>query len=111
MVDVLLYIPTHYIVRGSSSGIVDKVLDSYPYGREFYTELHTMTAICKLIGILPISLKHCSHDWETNKILSTWYKVHGNLRSLATMDLGEADMNISHHLPVSMQSLVVELSC
>ena len=37
MVDVLLYIPTHYIVWGSSSGIVDKVLDYYPYGREFYT--------------------------------------------------------------------------
>ena len=29
--------PTHYIVRGSSSGIVDKVLDYYPYGREFST--------------------------------------------------------------------------
>ena len=75
MVDVLLYIPTHYIVRGSSSGIVDKVLDSYPYGRELYTELHTMTAICKLIGMLPISLKHCHHDWETNNTLSTWYSV------------------------------------
>ncbi len=39
MVEVLLYIPTHYIVRGSSSAIVDKVLDSYPYGREFYTNI------------------------------------------------------------------------
>ena len=54
MVDFLLYIPTHYSVRGSSSGIVDKVLDSYLYGRELYTELHTMTAIFKLTGILPI---------------------------------------------------------
>ncbi len=24
---------------------------------------------------LVISLKHCSHDWETNKTLSTWYGV------------------------------------
>ena len=24
---------------------------------------------------LAISLKHCSHDWETNKTLSTWYSV------------------------------------
>ena len=29
---------------------------------------------------LAISLKHCSHDWETNKTLSTWSEVHGNLR-------------------------------
>ena len=29
------YIYTHNIVWGSSSGIVDNVLDSYPYGREF----------------------------------------------------------------------------
>ena len=72
-------------------------------------DVHTMTAICKLIGIFPISLKHCCHDWETNKTLSAWYS-HGNLRSLATMDLDEAGVNISHHLPVSMQSLV-ELSC
>ncbi len=37
--------------------------------------MHTMTAICKLIGILAISLEHC---------------IHGNLRSLATIDLGQA---------------------
>ena len=34
-------------------------------------DVHTITAICKLIGIWPISL-NCSHDWETNKTLSTW---------------------------------------
>ena len=33
------YIYTHNIARGSSSGIVDKVLDSYPYGREFNTNI------------------------------------------------------------------------
>ena len=30
---------------------------------------------------LVISLKHCSHDWESNKTLSTWSEVHGNMRS------------------------------
>ena len=33
----IIYI--HTIVRGSSSGIVDKVLDSYPYGREFNAKI------------------------------------------------------------------------
>ena len=32
--------------------------------------VHTMTAICKLIGILAISLEHCIHDWDTSKTLS-----------------------------------------
>ena len=38
-------------------------------------DMHTMTAICKTEWNLAISLKHCSHDWETNKTLSTWYSV------------------------------------
>ena len=37
-------------------------------------DVHTITAICKLIGIWPISL-NCSHDWETNNTLSTRYSV------------------------------------
>ena len=52
-------------------------------------DVHTMPAICKLIGIWPFHFKHCSHDWDTNKTISTWYSVHGNLKSLATMDLGQ----------------------
>ena len=47
-----------------------------------------ITEICKLIGIWPF--QHCSHDWDTNNKLSIWYSVHGNLRSLATMDLHQA---------------------
>ena len=41
-------------------------------------------------------------------VLSSW---ESEIPSLSTMDLGQAGVNISHHLPVSMQSLVVELSC
>ena len=47
---------------------------------------------------LAISLKHCSHDWETNKtshqqntiLYLVQCQVHRNLRSLATMDLHQA---------------------
>ena len=61
---------------------------------------------------LAISLKHCSHDWETNKTLSTWYSVKfmGIWDHWPLWTFTRPGVRISHHLPVSIQSLVVELS-
>ena len=62
---------------------------------------------------LAISLKHCSHDWETNKTLSTWYSVKfmGIWDHWPLLTFTRPGVKIRHHLPVSIQSLVVELSC
>ena len=60
-----------------------------------------------------ISLKHCRHDWETNKTLSTWCEVHGNLRPLATMDLHQArcankvSPACEHRIPSSRPQLLI----
>ena len=61
---------------------------------------------------LAISLKHCSHYWETNKTLSTWYSVKfmGIWDHWPLWTFTRPGVKISQHLPVSIQSLVVELS-
>ena len=62
---------------------------------------------------LAISLKHYSHDWETNKTLLTWYSVKffGIWDHWPLWTFARPGVQISYHLPVSIQSLLVELSC